>query len=560
MSKRALHACVATALVVATRASGAESIGVLAVAPAPGPGAELVEVTQRLEQRIAERSAGALDARQLRDRMTGSVPGATLPELERASEAARLAYLHGEYERSVGMLRDVIDQLERLPAGSEVFAQWTKAMMRLARTELDLGRPESARATIERVVRAEPSVVVSSSVHPARLVEEVERARAALNAAPKGTLVVTSSAPGARVYVNGRDVGTTPVRLALARGRHRVSGASGSSRAGPVVAEVAEAVSEIHLDFEIPGLLRPALGPGLALPPGDRARHIVAAGGHLGLDRVVAVAIAEESGIPYVAAALFDVRRGALEREGRVRLTGHMLPEGGDAALAEFLVTGRASSPLVEIPGARGGPTAVPRSPPPDTPTQVLPATGPRVRGSVGLRVGYSTGMGNVGGSTGMDEWIDSQVPLQADVLMRITPRLSLGAYAAYGFGRGGGDVSAICSRSGVTCSLAVARIGLQGEYDFGPGTMRPWLGAGLGWEWSSFRSESDSATQNVGYRGVELLNLQGGADWNVAPGLSIGPFLMTSLGWYQRGALGGGDAESIHLWLQLGLRSTLDY
>jgi PEGA domain-containing protein len=341
---------VAAGLALRVDAVGAETLGVLAVAPPPGPGGDLVEITLQLRERIAEYSAGTLGAEQLRERMTGPAPGATVPELERAYEGARLAYLNGDYGRSLGTLRIIAGDLEKLPDGAEVYLLWTKAMMRLARTELDLGRPDAARASIERLLRAAPDMAVDRSLYPARFVDEVENARAALKAEPTGALGITSSVPGARVYVNGRDVGTAPVRLVLPRGRYRVSGASGSSRVWPTIASVGEEGREILLDFAIAEALRPSLGPGLALESHDRARQLVAVGGHLGLDRILAISISGESGASHLVASLYDVRRGALEREGRVRLTSGMLTADGSAALAEFLVTGHASQ-LVEIPG-----------------------------------------------------------------------------------------------------------------------------------------------------------------------------------------------------------------
>ena len=70
-------------------------------------------------------------------------------------------------------------------------------------------------------------------------------------------------------------------------------------------------------------------------------------------------------------ASLHDVSRGKLTREGRVRLAGGRLPEGGAGALAELLLTG-APSPLVELSAHR---PAVSLSPPP--PDAAL-AGGPR--------------------------------------------------------------------------------------------------------------------------------------------------------------------------------------
>ena len=574
----ALLAWAAAAAMAGPSGARAETLAVLAVAPPPGPRAELVEATLQLRQIVAEYRAGTLGTRETRERMTGAPPAAALGELHRACDAARVAYLAGQYERSLGMLRSIADDVEKLPDGKDSFALWTKVMIRLARTELDLGRTEAARPWIDRLVRAAPDLAFDPSLHPARLVDEVEKARAALKRAPTGTLAVTSSAAGARVYVNGREVGVAPVRLVVPRGRYRISGATQGATVGPIVAEVRSGEAAVVLDFTIPEALRPLLGPGLALAFGDG--KIVTAAGHLGLDRILAVGMTEESGASYVVGSLYDVRRGALEREGRVRLTNGMFPDGGASALAEFLVTGRVASALVEVPG---GPSATPleriasgtppRVEPPRIPA-AAPADASRGWASLGLRLGYAKGLGNVAYHTNMDEWISAQVPVQLDVLVRVSRKMSVGAYGAWGFGRGGGDVSSICGRPGASCILTIVRAGIQAEYEFTPGATAPWIAFGLGYEWSFFHTENgtNAGTVEVVYRGFEVLNVQGGADWKMAPHFSLGPFVMMSAGRYERGTVKGTGAsgsgigmdgdlpdKSSHTWAQVGLRGRFD-
>lgn len=350
---RALRVCVALTLAVARQAAGAEVLGVVAVAPPPGPGPELVGMTQQLAHALAAHHPGVLDARQVRERMVGQVAGASLAELERATEAARAAWVNGDYEGSARTLRAIVEDLEKLPESREAFGQWTKAMLRLARIELHLGRAKEAQAVIERLVRAAPDVEVDPALHPARLVQQIESARRSARSAPRRSLRITASAEGVRVYVDGREAGIAPVTVDLAPGRHRVGAAHGELRIRPAVVELDARDEELFLDCAAAEALRPALGPGLALAPEDRGRWIVAAGGHLGLDALLAVSLAEEAGSTLVVGSLYDVRRGMLRREARVRLAGGSVPAGGASALAEFLVTGLATSALVEIPGER---------------------------------------------------------------------------------------------------------------------------------------------------------------------------------------------------------------
>ncbi len=394
------------AAVPAVRAD--DVVGVLAVAPPPGPGPELVELTFQLRQAMAERNRGVLEARQLRDRMAGQLPGASLGELDRAYEGARTAYANGDLEGSVRTLRAIIEDLEKLPDSDESFRQWTRATLRLAKAETDLGRDDSARALLERLVQSAPDVVVDRNLYPARFARQVDEVRARFNASPTRKLTITASEPGVKVFVNGRPVGSAPVTLALHQGRYRVSGAVGNLRAPPLRIDLGEEDQRALLDFTIARALRPGQGPGLALPAGDASGRIVAAGAFLGLDGIVAVSLAEEGSVSQLVGALYDVRRGMLTREGRVRLSNKTVPAGGIEALSDFLMTGQPMPGVVEVRGApaAGAPATAAAKPPdlkPPAPTEKQVDLRPtevtaKAGGSSGLKWGaLGTGIAAVG-------------------------------------------------------------------------------------------------------------------------------------------------------------------
>lgn len=350
----------AALLSVPLHGRAADTLGVLPVAAPPGPNPELIETSSQLRKAIAEKNTGVLDSQALRDRMTGQTPGATLAELDRAYGGAVASYGSGDYEGSVRTLRAIIEELEKLPDSDAAFSQWQRAMLRLARAESELGQADASRATIDRLVRSAPQVQVDPASYPSRFIRGVDEAKSQLKSLPVHKLVVNSPAKGARVYVNGRDVGAAPITVSLPKGTYRVTAALGSTRTPPVQVSLVDGDGAITLDFTIPDSLRPNLGPGLALPDGDRARQIVAVGGFLRLDSILAASFVDESGVPYLSGALYDVRRGMLTREGRVRLSNQALPVGGATALADFLVTGQATSTLVEIPGVARAPGGKP--------------------------------------------------------------------------------------------------------------------------------------------------------------------------------------------------------
>ncbi len=323
--------------------AAADSVGVVAVAEPPGPGPELAELTHQLRGVVAERTQGVLEASELRERMTGQTSSATLAELDRAYAGALATYQNGDFEGAVRTLRAVIQDLDRLPAGNEMFAQWSRAMLRLARSEQTLGRGGEAREVLQRLVRANPAIKVDPNQYPPSFVKQVDEVRAQVAALAKRKLTVHASAKGAKVYVEGREFGTAPLGVELPPGRYRVSGAVGSLRVPAVQVDLTEEGQSVVLNFALAESLRPSVGPGLALAEADRSKNLVAAGAWLGVDKLLAARLVTESGVEYLSAAMFDVRRGILQREGRVRLANKMAPPGGLSALASFLITGQTS-------------------------------------------------------------------------------------------------------------------------------------------------------------------------------------------------------------------------
>jgi hypothetical protein len=179
---------------------------------------------------------------------------------------------------------------------------------------------------------------------------------------------------------------------------------------------------------------------------------------------------------------------------------------------------------------------------------------------ALGARLGYAFALGKVGGTLATSDWIEGQVPVQLDVLYAATPRIAVGGYVSYGFGRLGGDAAAACEAEGGDCSASVVRAGAQGIWTFRPvGRVVPWAGVGFGYEWA--RVAGGGA--EVAFHGFEYLNLQAGGDFQVARRLRVGPWLMLAVGEYGRAKVGDVDrgllSTKTHAWVGLGLRGRFD-
>jgi hypothetical protein len=329
--------------------SQGEVTAVMPVAEIPGPTPELAELAQQLRSVVAERVPGVLDSSAVKDRMTGQTSSATLAELDRAYAGALATYQSGDFEGAVRTLRAIVEDLEKLPDSAEAFDQWTRAMLRLARSDQTLGRKDEAAAVIDRLVRAAPAVKVDSTQYPPSFAKQIEEAKGRQKLLPKRKLTVQSSSKGAKVYLEGREIGTAPLTVTVPAGQYRVSGKIGNLRIPRSAIDLANEDQVVTFDVSLVEMMRPDIG-GLSLPPGDRTKTLVRAGAVLGLDKLLAVSLVVEGDVTYLAGSHYDVRRGMLLREGSIRLSNRKPPPGSMAALSNFLITGAPSGTVLQGP------------------------------------------------------------------------------------------------------------------------------------------------------------------------------------------------------------------
>jgi len=195
-----------------------------------------------------------------------------------------------------------------------------------------------------------------------------------------------------------------------------------------------------------------------------------------------------------------------------------------------------------------------------------LPATA-LAQISIGARIGYAKPDGEIKLSTGtvdQSDFITSQVPVQLDLDYRLPAGFTVGVYGSYGFGQPDKSSSSIaqCDQSGITCQSAITyRVGAQATWTMPFPVVKPWLGAGIGYEWSKITREGAA---NVGAKGPEKLNLQLGLDVELLS-LRVGPFITWTTGAYQRESIStGGTAQDVNSavkngWLYYGARVRWD-
>jgi hypothetical protein len=160
--------------------------------------------------------------------------------------------------------------------------------------------------------------------------------------------VPAAAEPGATaVFVDGRPVGAAPVSVRVSAGSHRIGAIAGSLRVPGVEVDVGSDGADVTLDVELAAAVDVNAGPALSLGSPGSEVALVKVGAWLEAERVLATSVTTEAGVSFLSGALYDVRRGALLREGRVRTAAGLAAPEHIAALSTFLLTGQPSAAVL---------------------------------------------------------------------------------------------------------------------------------------------------------------------------------------------------------------------
>ncbi len=339
----------AAAFLVATPAGAFERLGVMALSDPPaGPDADLAELTHQLRAACRDRIGGVEDVPTMRARLLGQSSNATLSELDRAYGGALAVYQNGEFDSALRTLHAIVEDLESLPESADAYAQWVRAQLRLAHTALSVSRESEAEDALFTLARTDLTIVPDPDQYSPTFRRRFDSVKAKVRALPARRLVVTAEGRPGTVFVNGRNLGRTPLSLWLPSGVYRIGGASDELRVPSFRVDLRSEDHGVVLDFALAEALRVNAGPGLALPIARRGDGVVRAGAWLGVDRVVTVSRQFEGQAAFLLGSMYDVRRGALLREGSVRMVAGTVPAANLGALAAFLLTGQSSRDVVD--------------------------------------------------------------------------------------------------------------------------------------------------------------------------------------------------------------------
>ena len=186
-------------------------------------------------------------------------------------EQGQKAFGEGDYSAAIKALDQAANEGADLEKVQLLRAQCFAAQQ-------DFGRAEEAFAL---ALEANPE----ASLDPTRVDPSVVRVLDGLRARTKGTVVVRSTPPGASLWLDGKEVGATPLDLHTVIGRHKVE-AKWAAGGGAESSVLARPRRETYLVLvqgattSVPGPIEPAEEPkGSGLRPFAEVRGLLETGG-----------------------------------------------------------------------------------------------------------------------------------------------------------------------------------------------------------------------------------------------------------------------------------------
>lgn len=202
----------------------------------------------------------------------------------------------------------------------------------------------------------------------------------------------------------------------------------------------------------------------------------------------------------------------------------------------------------------------------------VFPAALARAQGApvpdrgaeVAVRTGLAIPFGSTAEGSDFDQYASSAIPLLIEAGFRVDSHLFLGGRFGYAFPNLK-NPNNVCTNA--SCDGSVVTLGIEAIYRLMPEeTFAPWIGGGLGYDWTAFDASTQNASAGGTYSGFQGLLMAGG-DYRVNQQLVLGPAVEASFGRFDTvashariGNLNTSNETDItdtawHTWITLGIR-----
>jgi hypothetical protein len=248
-----------------------------------------VQLHQSLVPRLGERLASGAE---VRSRITPE-RGTSASTLAERLDGARSRIFQNHAEEALAELASVAAEAERLPPGTERWRLTAMGSTVRAIALRELGRHAEAEAAMRWVLQRDPDHPLAAPYVTPDTRARFEELRREVRAAKKARLTVTSTPPGAEVFLDGFRVGRTPLTRSVLPGRYQLAVREGNTFSWPRDIEVPHDMTE-RVDLALqrslfPGRVVSCLDSGTArLPEDARVRTLL---GPLGAERLVLVTL-----------------------------------------------------------------------------------------------------------------------------------------------------------------------------------------------------------------------------------------------------------------------------
>jgi hypothetical protein len=345
----------ALALFVAAPAATAELPRTSVIAAGDCRDPELFDSVRSLEKKLGQQGGVSLASEAEILLRLGSQPSKAAEELQGEIDTAQQQFYQARYGRAIKQLEGALQEIARLAPGPRRWQLEVRARLLEGLIRTRLQTDASSEDAFARVLRLDPAYKLDPDYFGPSTIERFEKVRRQIASAPHHALEISSTPPGAEVFLEGRSMGTTPYRASIPEGSYQLlvskDGATSLHRELRLTAETS---AQVDLEFEGAVNWKGVLCLADGREEGARLKYAVKLGSVLELDQVVLLRIQRlREGTSSLAATLLSVSRDQKIREGSLRLEGgHLASDSEFAELARFMTTGEQMPHVLPAPTA----------------------------------------------------------------------------------------------------------------------------------------------------------------------------------------------------------------
>lgn len=288
-------------------------------------------------------------------------PSRSIQEVQRQVDAAKTLLYGGQNERGLDLVQQALTELERASPQVKPWNVSVAAWLLQAQMLKNLDRMKESNEAFRRILRLDQTHKLDPDAYPPSTLQAFETVRKEVQKTKKAVLQVQSPIASA-VFVDGREVGRTPLRLEVVPGQYRVALMAGEAVSFPrKVNVVKDEFLQIDMAFE--GAISTQAPLCMTGTSDDAALKLAST---VTAEQLIVVRNAALPGNPsYIRAVLYDVATGRQERDGGAPVA--MLKN-----LTTFVITGRPQEGVDT--GGKVRPPEVAKAPEPLKPPEVVKA------------------------------------------------------------------------------------------------------------------------------------------------------------------------------------------